>query len=196
MTLDTRRYGIVYGILTREPDGIMLGYVGKTRQRLEHREQQHRDSQSWGTIIHGNAFIIAEGFWTENELDAHEMHYIRHGINIGGRLPQRPLYNIVHNMDNPLRIPPWVAKEQRLIRDSRYWWRPYLLPIKYALRTPIIRTALKWLCIFVSLIVMFMIIGASTFGSTVGALVVLYIIVIPTMKKTKRRTQSISKISF
>lgn len=115
-----QRLGIVYGIRVIHPTTgqIALGYVGKTRQRLRTREGQHRDEQPWSDTIVGAAFVIAQGMWTEAQLDAVEQHHIRTLL---------PLYNIDHNLANPRRITPWDAVAQRQAREPG--WIPGKRPV-------------------------------------------------------------------
>lgn len=118
-----KRHGIVYGIVVRHRGQIYLGYVGQTRQKLEAREQQHREWQPWGDIIVGRAFVLAQGFWTDRELDTHEEFFIRHGVLIeGNACATRPLYNIIHNTDNVARVLPWVVLAERHKREPG--WSP------------------------------------------------------------------------
>ncbi len=108
---NTRRRGIVYGINWLDPASgtIELAYVGKTRQRLRSREAQHRDDQPWSDLIVGDAYVLAEGPWTDAELDAVEEEFIKE---------RRPPFNYEHNLDNPHRVPIPVARRQRWERDD------------------------------------------------------------------------------
>lgn len=108
-----RRRGIVYGYRTLRPEdnyqSVELGYVGQTRQVLRARDGQHREVQPFSDIIVGDPFVLAEGLWTDGELDAAERAAI---------VQLRPRYNIEHNRANPGRIPPWIARRQRAARDA------------------------------------------------------------------------------
>ncbi|MFI2663305.1 hypothetical protein [Micromonospora carbonacea] len=128
---DVRRRGAVYGIPTLAVDAlgkpipgtVVVGYIGQTRQTVKQREGQHRVSQPFGDLIVGGSWVIEEGFWTDAELDAKEQHYIRGGaVLVPGQAPQRPVYNIDHNRENPNRIPPWDALAHRQAREPG--WQP------------------------------------------------------------------------
>jgi hypothetical protein len=125
------RRGAVYGIPTLAVDAagmpipgvIVVGYVGKTRQTVKQREDQHRACQSFGDLIVGGSWVIEEGFWTEAELNEREQYYIRNGVAlVPGGVPQRPVYNYDHNLDNPNRIEVWRAREHRQARQPG--WQP------------------------------------------------------------------------
>jgi hypothetical protein len=106
-----RRPGVVYGIRTLDPDTgtVILGYVGQTFQRLWQREAQHREDQPWSDLIVGEAFVIAQGWWTCAEIDEVEAVHIR---------ALAPAYNYEHNLNNPNRVPIWLAQRQRAERDA------------------------------------------------------------------------------
>lgn len=122
--VEVRRPGIIYGIDTWRIDPVTwqvtrqveVGYVGQTRQALEAREGQHLVAQPFSDVIVGRAYIIAQGMYTDAELDAAEKLHI---------LTRLPRYNIEHNMGNPHRIPPWTAVAQRQAREPG--WTP---PVK------------------------------------------------------------------
>lgn len=124
LPVSDRRRGIVYGFWVVHPltGQRVLGYVGQTRQALRAREAQHRAEQPWADTIVGPAVVIAEGAWTNGELDAHEVRQIQ---------ALRPLYNIDHNRTNPNRILPWDAVAQRQAREPG--WQP---PTKNTVRIP------------------------------------------------------------
>jgi hypothetical protein len=128
---DVRRRGAVYGIPTFAVDAagrplaglVVVGYVGQTRQTVKQREEQHRGHQPFGDLIVGGSWVIEEGHWTDAELDARELHYIRRGaVLVPDQPPQRPVYNIVGNMDNPNRVKPWDAVAHRQVRQPG--WTP------------------------------------------------------------------------
>lgn len=136
-----RRLRLVYGIPTLPVDqhghvipGLppVVGYIGKSRQTVFQREQQHRDEKPFSDIIFGGAFVIEEGWWTEAELDAHEQWWIRNGVALlpGGPV-QRPIYNYEFNTDNPDRVEIWRQVEQRQAREPG--WQP---PVKGEPRIP------------------------------------------------------------
>lgn len=125
--MPVRRPGIVYGINVVHPvtGEVVLGYVGKTRQQLASRERQHREEQPWADTIVGSAYVIVEHQgWSEAELDHAEQTHIR---------ALKPIYNIDHNRNNPNRIPPWQAIEQRQAREAARG-NPNWKPIKLAAR--------------------------------------------------------------
>lgn len=130
----TRRYAAVYGIPTLVVDDagqivgglVVVGYVGKTRQRVKQREIQHRDERPFSDLIVGGSWAIEEGFWTDAELNDREAYYIRRGaVLVPGQEPQRPVYNYEHNLGNPQRIEIWRAEQHRQAREPE--WVP---PVK------------------------------------------------------------------
>jgi hypothetical protein len=140
----TRRRGHIYGYLTLNPDDrtvIEFGYAGQSRQRRGRRDAQHRDCQPWEDLILGRPHVIADGWWTDDELDAIEQAVIGgnwararelatvearrrgavpdlSGMRACSRAGLRPRYNWDHNEDNPDQIPKWTAVEQRWARDD------------------------------------------------------------------------------
>ncbi len=123
-----RRLSFVYAYDTLRVDehgmvantGIEVGYVGKTVQRLSARDDQHRGiaggpdgtpakCQPFSDLIVGGIRIVEQGMWTEAELDERERFHIE-------RL--KPRYNHEHNGGNPLRVPIYVARQQRDARDA------------------------------------------------------------------------------
>lgn len=153
-----RRCGAVYGIPTLAVDAagmplpgvVIVGYIGKTRQTVKQREEQHRDCQPFGDLIVGGSWVIEEGTWTEAELDAREQHYIRHGaVLVPGQAPRRPAYNIDFNRDNRARIAPWTALQQRQAREPG--WEPpsrnsppRLRPTSVGPRRPALWGRVRW----------------------------------------------------
>lgn len=115
------------------------GYVGKTRQTLAQREQQHRggsadggpvrdaeedeevEEQPWWDLTVGGIQLLEKGNWTDDELAKKEVEWI-HRI--------RPQYNYVDNLDNERRIPKFTAREHRDNRDrakglTPRQWQPF-----------------------------------------------------------------------
>jgi hypothetical protein len=111
------------------------GYVGKTRQTLSQREQQHRggapdgevtefedlEEQPWFSITVGGIQLLEQGMWTDEELAERERYWIR---RIG------PRYNYVDNLDCVRRIPKPVARQHRDNRDraaglAPRQWQPF-----------------------------------------------------------------------
>ena len=132
---DVRRWGAVYGLATWAVDSagmpiagvVVVGYIGKTRQTVKQREDQHRDSQSFSDLVVGGSWTIEEGLWTDAELAEREQWWIRNGVALTpGAAPLRPVYNYDFNQGNPDRIEVWRAREHRLARD------PHWLPVKGA----------------------------------------------------------------
>lgn len=119
---DVRRPGAIYGINLLDPDTmtIRMDYVGQTRQRGRAREMQHRDDKPWEDLIIGSPALLAEGMWTQRELDAQEKQAI-------ARI--RPRMNYEHNLDNPERIEIWRQKQQRWTRDDQAG-RPRWVPLE------------------------------------------------------------------
>ncbi|MEU8158063.1 hypothetical protein AB0B94_30790 [Micromonospora sp. NPDC048986] len=121
-----RRRSAVYGIPTLPVDSAgrvvpgppVVGYIGQTAQTVKQREDQHRETQPFGDVIFGGSWTIEEGYWTQAELDAKEEWYIRNGaVLVPGQSPQRPVYNYIHNTENPKRIEVWRAVEHRQVRE-------------------------------------------------------------------------------
>ncbi|MFD6565418.1 hypothetical protein [Micromonospora profundi] len=101
----------------------VVGYIGQSRQTVWQREQQHREDQPFSDIIVGGSWTIEEGWWTQQQLDEREQHYIQHGVSLlPGQKPQRPKYNIAGNRDNKDRIKPWDAVAHRQAREPG--WLP------------------------------------------------------------------------
>lgn len=132
-----RRWSVVYGIPTLPVDEAgrvvpgppVVGYIGKSVQTVKQREAQHRAEQPFGDLICGGSWVIEEGSWTEAELDAHEQHWIRHGVVlVPGQPAQRPVYNYDHNLGNPLRVEKWRALEHRRLREPGWVPRPGFVP--------------------------------------------------------------------
>lgn len=114
------RPGAVYGINLLDPAtrAVRMDYVGQTRQKGRAREMQHRDDKPWEDLIVGSMVVLAEGVWTDTELDRQEQAAIR-------RI--RPRMNYEHNLRNPERVEIWRQKELRWARDDaagRPRWRP------------------------------------------------------------------------
>lgn len=125
---DARRLGIVYAYDTLKVDqrgvvsntGIEVGYVGKTVQKLSARDDQHRGiaggpdgapakCQPWSDLIVGGVRILEQGMWTDAELADRERFWIEQ---------LRPAYNHEFNLGNPGRVPIFVARRQRDVRDE------------------------------------------------------------------------------
>lgn len=144
---DVRRKGRVYLFTTLRiqesgPDAGMVldgttedGYVGKTRQTLAQREQQHRggsadgepvpgedlEEQPWWDVTVGGIQLVEQGVWTDDELAERERYWIRQ---------IKPRYNYIDNCANKQRIPKPVAREHRDCRDrakglAPRQWQPF-----------------------------------------------------------------------
>jgi len=124
---NTARPGVVYALLVRHhvTGTIGIGYVGQTRQHPRARLEQHQASQPFGDLIVG-IHVIEQGMWDDAELDLREMRQIR---------LLRPWHNIIGNMDNPDRIPPWTAIEARQRREPGWVPPP---------RTARVRPVVQW----------------------------------------------------
>jgi hypothetical protein len=108
----TKRPGIVYAVdLIDHVTGEIrrADYVGQTRQLLRSRAGQHRDDQPWSDLIVGDFYPVAQGTWTNAQLDAAEADMIDQ---------LRPRMNYLLNEDNPERVPKWTQREQRWERDD------------------------------------------------------------------------------
>lgn len=86
----------------------VLGYVGETVRQPFVRLMEHIGDQPWADTILG--WEVDEVVYTGKAavLEA-EAAAIR---------AERPLYNYRENLDNPLRVEIWRAKEQRRARDD------------------------------------------------------------------------------
>jgi hypothetical protein len=144
---DVRRKGRIYLFTTLRihedgPNAGMVldgttedGYVGKTRQTLAQREQQHRggsadgepvagedlEEQPWWDVTVGGIRLVEQGTWTDDELAERERYWI-HQI--------KPRYNYIDNGANERRIPKPVAREHRDRRDrakglTPRQWQPF-----------------------------------------------------------------------
>jgi hypothetical protein len=111
------------------------GYVGKTRQTLAQREQQHRggsadgepvpgedlEEQPWFDVTVGGIRLVEQGVWTDGELAEREQYWIDQ---------IKPRYNYLGNCANKRRIPKPVAREHRDRRDlargvTPRQWQPF-----------------------------------------------------------------------
>lgn len=131
-----RRPARVYAYLTLKVDArgaviadtvndVEVGYVGQTVQSLAARDGQHNgatgpdgtplECQPWYDLVYGGIQLVAEGYWSQRELDAVEQHFI-HTL--------RPRYNIEHNLGNANRVTKADARAQREIRDRARGVRP------------------------------------------------------------------------
>ncbi len=145
------RRGHAYAYLTlahADRSRIEFGYGGQSFQRHGARDRQHRECQPWEDLIVGSPLVIADGWFTPDELDAVEEAVIqgRWGdvrrladgcgavvseaaiqacVNAGGR----PRYNWALNEDNPRQVPKLVAVEQRWVRDDAAG-RPRWVPVE------------------------------------------------------------------
>jgi hypothetical protein len=118
---DARRHGIIYGLHILDPDTsqVATDYVGQTFQRLSAREEQHRQCQPFADLIVGEAGVIEEGRWTQDEIDEREAFHTHRLM---------PRYNYEHNLDNPRRIPIPQARRERAARDAARGVVPWTPP--------------------------------------------------------------------
>jgi hypothetical protein len=87
---------------------ITRGYIGETAREPFVRFLEHLYEKDFADTIVGPPRVVA-AFNSKAEVLAAEEAAVR---------TKRPLYNIEYNMDNPQRIPPWTAREQRAARDA------------------------------------------------------------------------------
>lgn len=144
------RYGAIYAydVLDHHNGHVVPDdYVGQSRTPGL-RDRQHRGlapqrdgqvrEQPWADLIVGGQRIVAEGCWTDEQLDAAEARHIA---------TRQPRYNIQLNWANPNRIKPWEAETQRAERDADRarnaraaavahlpWWRQMLGRAAFATR--------------------------------------------------------------
>lgn len=117
---EVREWGLVYALdlVDHHTGEVVAGdYVGQSRQELAERVGQHERDSVFGDVI-DDAYVIAEGMFTDAELTELEYEYIR------GMLPRM---NVRGNGMNPDRIPREVAEVQRWERDDTAGvqrWRP------------------------------------------------------------------------
>lgn len=134
---DVRRPGVVYGLDVIDHDSWMAGtpqvmpndYIGRTRQKGRLRENQHRDTQPFSDVIVGSPRVLWEGLCTDDELNATEKWFIRHGVN-----GIRPRLNEKLNENNPRMIAKDSQQEQRHARDDREG-RPQWQPVERRVRS-------------------------------------------------------------
>jgi hypothetical protein len=108
---NARRPAVIYAYDVAHPftGQPVLGYVGQTVQRLEERDEQHRDVQPWyDTVLPESPRVIWSGEPTAAELDALELGFIR---------DLKPLYNFEGQEHATHRITKPDAVSQRHARD-------------------------------------------------------------------------------
>jgi hypothetical protein len=118
----------------------VLGYIGETGRQPFERLLEHLATQPWfDTVVRWE--VDGAVFYGKAAVEAAEAEAIR---------AELPLYNYEHNLDNPLRIEVWRAKEQRRNRDrqqGRALWAPKDTRTKAAPsgpRTPVRRRWKPW----------------------------------------------------
>jgi hypothetical protein len=173
MTFTVDRRGMIL-------DGSLeVGYIGQTVQTLAARDGQHNGMtgpdgtpmvcQPWYDVVGGGILLIAEGFWTQAELDEREVYWIH-------RL--KPRYNIEHNLQNKNRITKAQARRHREARCKArgvtppLWDRPETAtPSRSRLRRLLRRQATWWtLAVAVLFGAYFRLLGTDRQG-VLGALV-------------------------
>jgi hypothetical protein len=120
---------------------VVLGYVGETVRVPLRRLMEHIESQPWSdTVVRWE--VDSQVFAGKTAVLAAEDAAIK---------AERPLYNVEGNLANPVRVPPWVAQEQRKARDlargvqSPSWDRPLVASARSgaAARKPSARPAVR-----------------------------------------------------
>jgi hypothetical protein len=119
----SRRPGVLYEFWGYDPYVLLKGklkvvclYVGQTRQRPETRRDQHlhgglgNRAKVWADLVTEWKVVYRRRKVAQWWLD------FREAWRIAAKHPQN---NVMLNMVNPKRIPPWEQKHLRKIRDER-----------------------------------------------------------------------------
>lgn len=114
------RPGIIYAYSVIIPESGLRdpwGYVGQTRQGLITRNNQHlgvegyrgkkAKAQPWSDL-YPEVRVVASFKCPDFVLDLVEKFYIKW---------KKPIYNHIHNLANPRRIPLYQAQQDRIARD-------------------------------------------------------------------------------
>jgi hypothetical protein len=107
------RTGIIYAYSVLDPrtgERDDWAYVGKTRQLLSSRHNQHMDSQPWSDLYPQVRVIFTFKRCPDWWLTFAEKSTIWY---------TRPTYNFEYNTRNPYRIPKYQAVKERADRDLR-----------------------------------------------------------------------------
>ena len=107
------RRGIIYAYSTIDPrtgKRERWAYVGKTRQKLMSRHDQHMKSQPWSDLYPQVRVVWEFSSCPDWWLSLAEKWTIKY---------TRPLYNYEYNTKNSRRIPKYEAKSQRYDRDMQ-----------------------------------------------------------------------------
>lgn len=107
------RSGIIYAYSCVDPDTgkrIRWAYVGKTRQTLMRRHNQHMPTQPWSDLYPEIRVVFYFSSCPDWFLRLVEKLTIKVTF---------PLYNYEYNTKNPRRIPKYEAQAQRRQRDLR-----------------------------------------------------------------------------
>lgn len=118
MKIFQRRPGAVYAIRTEGFSAVRLrpwprlGYVGKTRQRVENRVAQHMKTQPWADLYVDHRVLWSSSRVTDFGLWWREIWYI---------VTRFPVYNYQWNRWNPRRVPIYRAQAERM--ERRYGFR-------------------------------------------------------------------------
>lgn len=105
------RPGIIYAYSAIDPDSgrrIRWAYVGKTRQKLVNRHNQHMVVQPWSDLFPNVRIVFSFNSCPDWWLSLVEKLTIKF---------TRPLYNYDYNTKNRRRIPKYAALKQRKERD-------------------------------------------------------------------------------
>lgn len=107
------RPGIIYAYSCQDhftEDRIDWAYVGKTRQLLMNRHDQHMRDQPWSDLYPQVRVVFYFKSCPDWWLKLAEKTTIKY---------TRPIYNYEYNTKNKYRVPKYIALEQRKERDLR-----------------------------------------------------------------------------
>lgn len=102
-----RRPGSIYGVrVIHERTGrvVTAGYIGKTRQRVGDRIDQHLTTKPWRDLVIDH-YVIRTG----NRVSGWTLWW----WEVWAIVSRFPLYNYQWNRHNPRRIPMYIAAERR-----------------------------------------------------------------------------------
>lgn len=105
------RRGIIYAYSTLDPKSgkrEKWAYIGKTRQPLSKRHEQHLTSQPWSDLYPQVRVVFDFTSCPDWWLTLFEKYTIRFA---------RPTYNYEYNTKNPHRVPLYRAQADRKTRD-------------------------------------------------------------------------------
>ncbi len=105
------RKGIIYAYSVIDPKTerrLRWGYVGKTRQMLVNRHNQHMKTQPWSDLYPEVRIVWEFSSCPDWWLTMFEKFTIK---------CTKPYYNYEYNTKNPRRVPKYEAVAQRQARD-------------------------------------------------------------------------------